>query len=96
LFNKGICTVFLKLYKCIVFYLGGGPEVLFPLYFIPSQSRTEKKAGKTGKTGKTGKNRKKPEKSEKTGKIGKNRKIGKSGKKDLKTSKHVELKIRSS
>jgi hypothetical protein len=47
------------------------------------------------------KNRKKtekPEKPEKTGKTGKNgkpRKARKGGKKDLKTSKHVELKIRS-
>ncbi len=57
------------------------PEILFPLYFIPSQSRIFSVAylpscvpGKRReKPEKTGKKRKKPEKPEKTEKNGKNR-----------------------
>ncbi len=73
--------------------LGGGPEFLFPLYFIPSQSRffqsrTGKKARKTGKkpkkpekTGKNRKNRKKPENRKKRKNRKKTEKTGKNRKK---------------
>jgi hypothetical protein len=67
----------------------GGPELLFPLYFIPYQSRIfsvayRKKGGKTGKTGKNRKKTEKPEKTGKTEKTGKNRKRREKGSQNIK------------
>jgi hypothetical protein len=84
--------------------LGGGPEVLFPLYFKPSQTRIfsaayffsrvpgkrrEKPKKKTEKPKKTEKKREKPEKTEKKRKNRKPGKTGKTGKSMI--SKHQSM-----
>ncbi len=85
-----------------VFFLGpvlaprGRAWSPFSLYFIPSQSRTGKKAGKTQKTGKKPGKPEKIGKTGKTGKTRKNRKTGRNRKNREKTGKNRKRREKGS
>jgi hypothetical protein len=71
----------------------GGPEVLFPLYFIPSQSRIFSVPYFFSRV--PGKRREKPKKTKKNGKIGKRREKGSQNIKACRIQNTLKLRPRN-